>query len=63
MVLLCSTLALPRETRPLTPKEWLLDAGGLPLTHDDLTGDALVERLRGAPAVHYQPTLGEIPAD
>jgi predicted Rossmann fold nucleotide-binding protein DprA/Smf involved in DNA uptake len=41
----------------------LLDAGGLAITRDDLTGDSLGERLRDTPAVHYQPTLEEAAAD
>jgi hypothetical protein len=41
----------------------LLDAGGLAITRDDLTGDSLTERLRDAPAVHFQPTLEEAAAD
>ena len=41
----------------------LLDAGGLAITRDDLTGDSLGERLRDTPAVNYQPTLEEAAAD
>lgn len=41
----------------------LLDAGGLPITRDELTDESLVERLRDAPMVHYQPTLEEAAAD
>ena len=37
----------------------LLDAGGLPITRDELDGDSLLERLRASPAVDYQPTLEE----
>jgi predicted Rossmann fold nucleotide-binding protein DprA/Smf involved in DNA uptake len=37
----------------------LLDAGGLPITRDDLDDDSLLERLRERPAVDYQPTLDE----
>ena len=41
----------------------LLEAGGLAITRDDLTGDSLGERLRDTPAVNYQPTLEEAAAD
>jgi predicted Rossmann fold nucleotide-binding protein DprA/Smf involved in DNA uptake len=41
----------------------LLDAGGVAITRDELTGESLVERLRDAPAVHYQPTLEEAATD
>jgi predicted Rossmann fold nucleotide-binding protein DprA/Smf involved in DNA uptake len=37
----------------------LLAAGGLPVTREDLSGDALLERLRERPTVDYQPTLDE----
>lgn len=37
----------------------LLDAGGLPITRDELDGDSLLERLRERPAADYQPTLEE----
>jgi DNA processing protein len=37
----------------------LLDAGGLPITRDELDGDSLLERLNERPAVDYQPTLDE----
>ena len=37
----------------------LLDAGGLPITRDELDGDSLLERLSERPAVDYQPTLDE----
>ena len=41
----------------------LLDAGGLPITRDDISGDSLLERLRDTPTVPYQPTLEEAAAD
>jgi DNA processing protein len=41
----------------------LLDAGGLAITRDELSGDSLVGRLRAAPVVHHQPTLEETAAD
>lgn len=41
----------------------LLDAGGLPITREEVSGDALLERLRDTPAVDYQPTLEEAAAD
>ena len=41
----------------------LLDAGGLPINREELSGDSLVERLRDTPAVDYQPTLEEAAAD
>jgi DNA processing protein len=37
----------------------LLDAGGLPITRDELDGDSLLERLGERPGVDYQPTLDE----
>lgn len=37
----------------------LLDAGGLPITGEELHGDSLLERLSERPAVDYQPTLDE----
>jgi predicted Rossmann fold nucleotide-binding protein DprA/Smf involved in DNA uptake len=37
----------------------LLDAGGVPITRDELNGDSLVGRLRDSRPVHYQPTLEE----
>ena len=37
----------------------LLDAGGLPITGEELNGDSLLERLSERPAVDYQPTLDE----
>jgi predicted Rossmann fold nucleotide-binding protein DprA/Smf involved in DNA uptake len=37
----------------------LLAAGGLPISREDLSGDALLERLRERPAVDYQPSLDE----
>jgi len=41
----------------------LLDAGGLAITRVELAGNSLVDRLRGTPVVHYQPTLEEAAAD
>ena len=37
----------------------LLDAGGLPITREELNGDSLLERLSERPAVDHQPTLDE----
>lgn len=37
----------------------LLDAGGLPITGEELNGDSLLERLSERPTVDYQPTLDE----
>ena len=37
----------------------LLDAGGLPITGEELNGDSLLERLSERPAGDYQPTLDE----
>ena len=37
----------------------LLDAGGLPITGEELNGDSLLERLSERPPVDYQPTLDE----
>ena len=38
-----------------------LDAGGLPITPDELDGDSLLERLGERPQLDYQPTLDETP--
>jgi hypothetical protein len=43
---------------PLCP-----DGQAIVLTREEVSGDALLERLRDTPAVDYQPTLEEAAAD
>lgn len=41
----------------------LLEGGGLPITREEVGGDALLERLRDTPGTDYQPTLEQAAAD
>jgi DNA processing protein len=56
-------LLVRQESEAPSGNRELLDAGGLPISREEVSSDALLERLRDTPAVDYQPTLEEAAAD
>lgn len=56
-------LFVRHDTEAPSGNRELLDAGGVPISRDEVDGGALLARLRDLPAAHYQPTLEEAAAD